>query len=68
MDNIIENDSKSGGNNLMGIALEQALKEAVDDETFRKVKRMSYSGNAAEEVSEISNTIFFARKLSFLQL
>lgn len=52
----------------MGIALEQALKEAVDDETFRKVKRMSYSGNAAEEVSEISNTIFFARKLSFLQL
>lgn len=32
-------------------ALGQALKEAVDDETFRKVKRMSYSGNAAGEVS-----------------
>lgn len=31
-------------------ALEMALKEAVDDETFRKVKRMSYSNNAADEV------------------
>lgn len=31
-------------------ALGQALKEAVDDETFQKVKRMSYSGNAAGEV------------------
>lgn len=30
--------------------LEQALKEAVDNETYRKVKRMSYSGNAANEV------------------
>ncbi|XP_055549233.1 uncharacterized protein LOC129732404 [Wyeomyia smithii] len=33
-------------------ALEQALKEAVDDDTYRKVKRMSYSGNAANEIAE----------------
>lgn len=32
-------------------ALEQAIKEATDDATFQKVKRMSYSGNAAGEVS-----------------
>lgn len=31
-------------------ALGQALKEAADDETYQKVKRMSYSGNAAGEV------------------
>lgn len=31
--------------------LEQALKEATEDETFRKVKRMSYSNHAADEVS-----------------
>lgn len=49
LDNILENDEKNGEN--LGTALEQALKEAVDDETFRKVKRMSYSSNAAEEVS-----------------
>uniref|UniRef100_A0AAG5DDY5 Uncharacterized protein n=1 Tax=Anopheles atroparvus TaxID=41427 RepID=A0AAG5DDY5_ANOAO len=33
-------------------ALEQALKEAVDDDTYRKVKRMSYSSNAAGEIAE----------------
>lgn len=38
-------------------ALEQALKEAVDDKTFRKVKRMSYSSNAADEV-RIKHSIF----------
>lgn len=32
-------------------ALGQALKEAVNDETYQMVKRMSYSGNAAGEVS-----------------
>lgn len=31
-------------------ALERAIQEATDDTTFRKVKRMSYSGNAADEV------------------
>lgn len=31
-------------------ALEQAMKEATADETFRKVKRMSYSGHTADEV------------------
>lgn len=43
-----------------------ALKEAVDDETFRKVKRMSYSNNAAEEVSHtaISFTDYFSMSLS----
>lgn len=30
--------------------LEQALKEAVDDATLRKIKRISYSANAATEV------------------
>lgn len=35
-------------------ALEMALKEAVDDETFRKIKRMSYSNNAAEEVRDMN--------------
>ncbi|XP_052866240.1 uncharacterized protein LOC128272465 [Anopheles cruzii] len=33
-------------------ALEQALKEAVDDDTYRKVKRMSYSSNAAGEIAD----------------
>lgn len=49
LDNILENDEKNGQN--LGTALEQALKEAVDDKTFQKVKRMSYSSNAADEVS-----------------
>lgn len=49
LDNIFENDKKNGEN--LGTALEQAIKEATDDETFRKVKRMSYSGSGAEEVS-----------------
>lgn len=50
MDNILENDGQNAA------ALEQAIKEAVDDETFRKVtKRMSYSGGTAEEVSTLTN-------------
>ena len=36
----------------MDSVLEQALKEAEDDVTFKKVKRMSYSSNAAGEVSK----------------
>lgn len=36
----------------MDSVLEQALKEAEDDVTFKKVKRMSYSSNAAGEVSD----------------
>lgn len=51
LDNILESDEKNGEN--IGTALEQALKEATDDETFRKVKRMSYSSSAAEEVSTL---------------
>jgi hypothetical protein len=42
------NDPKSKN---LGMALEQALKQAMNDETFRKVKRMSYSSNAASSVS-----------------
>ncbi|XP_026481684.1 uncharacterized protein LOC113388527 [Ctenocephalides felis] len=34
----------------MESAVEQALRQAVDDDTFRKVKRVSYSPLAAEEV------------------
>lgn len=45
LDNILENDPANS------TALEQAIKEATDDATFQKVKRMSYSGNAAGEVS-----------------
>uniref|UniRef100_A0A182MF59 Uncharacterized protein n=1 Tax=Anopheles culicifacies TaxID=139723 RepID=A0A182MF59_9DIPT len=45
----MENDPKA--RNLEN-ALEQALKEAVDDDTYRKVKRMSYSSNAAGEIAE----------------
>ncbi|GAB0094505.1 uncharacterized protein DMENIID0001_098120 [Sergentomyia squamirostris] len=37
-------------NKKLGTVLEKALKEAVDDDTFRKVKRMSYSSNAADEL------------------
>ncbi|XP_059618202.1 uncharacterized protein LOC132262798 isoform X2 [Phlebotomus argentipes] len=37
-------------NKKLGTVLERALKEAVDDDTFRKVKRMSYSSNAADEL------------------
>lgn len=33
-------------------AVEQALREAADDETFRKVKRMSYSSNAVGELTQ----------------
>lgn len=51
MDNILENDPKNG------TALEQAIKEAAADETFRKVKRMSYSGNASEQVEYLSQSI-----------
>lgn len=35
----------------LGGTLERALREALDDDTFRKVKRMSYSSNAAKGVS-----------------
>lgn len=45
LDNILENDPANS------TALEQAIKEATNDATFQKVKRMSYSGNAAGEVS-----------------
>ncbi|KFB49214.1 AGAP009795-PA-like protein [Anopheles sinensis] len=45
----LENDPKA--RNLEN-ALEQALKEAVDDDTYRKVKRMSYSSNAASEIGD----------------
>ncbi|ETN61561.1 hypothetical protein AND_006761 [Anopheles darlingi] len=47
----LENDPKA--RNLEN-ALEQALKEAVDDDTYRKVKRMSYSSNAAGERKDLS--------------
>lgn len=51
--------SFSFGNNLLNDAksknletvLEEAIKEATNDETYRKVKRMSYSGNTTDEVS-----------------
>lgn len=36
----------------MGGTLEKALREALDDETFKKVKRMSYSSNAAKGVRD----------------
>ncbi|XP_062546543.1 uncharacterized protein LOC134212573 [Armigeres subalbatus] len=45
----VENHPKARG---LETALGQALKEAVDDDTYRKVKRMSYSGNAASEIAE----------------
>ncbi|XP_058450007.1 uncharacterized protein LOC131429711 [Malaya genurostris] len=45
----LENDPKARD---LGTALEQALKEAVDDDTYRKVKRMSYSSNAASGIAE----------------
>nr|XP_029714610.1 uncharacterized protein LOC109621307 [Aedes albopictus]XP_029714611.1 uncharacterized protein LOC109621307 [Aedes albopictus] len=45
----VENHPKARG---LETALEQALKEAVDDDTYRKVKRMSYSSNAASEIAE----------------
>ncbi|XP_039436715.1 uncharacterized protein LOC120418405 [Culex pipiens pallens] len=45
----LENDPKARN---LETALEQALKEAVDDDTYRTVKRMSYSSNAASEIAE----------------
>ncbi|XP_055634798.1 uncharacterized protein LOC129774822 [Toxorhynchites rutilus septentrionalis] len=45
----LENDPKSRN---LETALEQALKEAVDDDTYRTVKRMSYSSNAASEIAQ----------------
>lgn len=37
--------------------LEQALKQVADDSTFRKVKRMSYSGHGVDsvDVSQVLN-------------
>lgn len=32
--------------------LEAAVEEALDDETYRKVKRMSYQSHNADEVSK----------------
>lgn len=32
-------------------AMEQALKEATDDDTYRKVQRVSYSLHAPDDVS-----------------
>lgn len=43
----------------MESAVEQALRQAVDDDTFRKVKRVSYSPLAAEEVLiEITSKLY----------
>lgn len=36
----------------LGGTLEKALREALDDATFKKVKRMSYSANAAKGVRD----------------
>lgn len=36
----------------LGGTLEKALREALDDDTFKKVKRMSYSANAAKGVRD----------------
>lgn len=48
MDNILENDPANS------TALEQAIREATDDVTFQRVKRMSYSGGAANPATEVS--------------
>lgn len=58
----MENDPK---NSNLGTVLEEAIKEATDDETFRKVKRMSYSANAAEEVSIFCANIFILENNAF---
>jgi hypothetical protein len=44
------NDLLPPGTKNLESTLEQALKEAVDDATLRKIKRISYSANAATEV------------------
>lgn len=36
----------------LGGTLEKALREALDDETFKKVRRMSYSSNAAKTIRD----------------
>lgn len=48
LDNILENDPANS------TALEQAIREATDDVTFQRVKRMSYSGGAANPATEVS--------------
>lgn len=48
LDNILENDSTNS------TALEQAINEATDDATFQKVKRLSYLGGAAGDVSALT--------------
>lgn len=47
-------------------ALERAIQEATDDTTFRKVKRMSYSGNAADEVIKFYNFIYYLNLFSYI--
>lgn len=65
INDLIKDDTK--GKKLESV-LEQALKEAAEDETFRKVKRMSYSGGATDDVSltYIVNTIFNFKQWNIL--
>lgn len=49
-ENLIKNEAR---NKHLESALQQALKEAADDQTFRKVKRLSYSANDTDEVSAL---------------
>lgn len=49
-ENLIKDEAR---NKHLESALQQALKEAADDQTFRKVKRLSYSANDTDEVSAL---------------
>lgn len=52
--------------------LEAAVEEALDDETYRKVKRMSYQSHIADEVrtQNFTETInkYFTKISSYLQV
>lgn len=55
----------------MDSALERALAQAESDVTFKKVKRMSYSSNAAGEVSvqlteELYSPLYYRFSVNFM--
>lgn len=55
-ENLIKDEAR---NKHLESALQQALKEATDDQTFRKVKRLSYSANDTGEVSALTTSFSF---------
>lgn len=60
------NDLTDGNEEEIKEKLEVAVKEALDDETYRKVKRMSYQSHNADEVNDnILLQFYFTKTISW---